>query len=121
MQYQDIKTNEIVKITNDNSSFFTLSNGLQILKSIFNKKFVPVTTEMNKLKQEIVSNSASLNEQIKQNIPNMNNNVIDPSDFFSSPLSITPKEIQEKLSNVNTGAIADIPDSQRIKVNIPVD
>jgi hypothetical protein len=122
MQYKDIKTGEIVTVAGDNSSFMILSNGSQILKSIFNKKFIPVSaTDMSKLKNEIDTNMSIISEQIKHNISNMSKDVIDPTEFFNSPLSIPVKEIQEKLSNINTDVIADIPDSQRIKVNTPID
>ena len=67
MRYKNLETGEIVKVTQENDSFYTLNNGVKIAKKLFSQKF------------------SIINENV---ITESVNNIIDADSFLNTPTNI---------------------------------
>lgn len=115
-KYKSIDSGEIVFIAEDSGNLYTLSDGVKIMKSFFDKKYEAVKTGnesvdpeafLNKSNfQHIVENQNRL-KQIKQEINPALTDVVDPEAFLNSGSfdMNTINSAREAVKNPNMNAI----------------
>jgi len=123
--YRNYKTGEKVYVVDDsNDVFLKLNNGDQIKRDSFFKLYGLYADEQNQLLKEINESREKLETQINRNlIPNISNTPnyvktdrIDLDDFFNQSSNLA--NMANKLSNVDTNKIVDLPDSMAKSIKV---
>ena len=123
MRYKSIDTGEIVKVVQENDSFYTLNNGMKIAKKLFNSKFSiineSVVTENTVDAESFLNTPTNIQVKVPNTATQQNQQYtvtnqaqeeiesIDPGAFFSS----SKLNIQgvDGLKNIDTSKIVDAP------------
>jgi len=130
-RFKNIETNEIVKIVGNNDKFYTLNNGMKMVKELFTKTYVAIESQSVETTTSGINVEDFLNTktQIKIEVPKtatqpfinesvniVNDTIVDPIDFLHNPAPIQGLDV---LNNINTNKIVDQPNGTVVRVIDP--